>query len=170
MRVTSLLICQGLLWVGTAQGLIVTLPVPKLEGIPKITGHFRMTLICQMNCAVAHKTNRLSNKSFTQKRAHSKITWRSPNNTFWPMEQGVPQSSQISKQKQKIVIPQKTVHFQNNRLPPHLNVLTSSRKRQDLAERPQRAGGLPGGHHQHLVSGPPEEGLSGGWTGLGVRG
>ncbi|KAI4895601.1 hypothetical protein NFI96_018410 [Prochilodus magdalenae] len=38
MRVTSLLICQGLLWVGTAQGIIVTLPVPKLEGIPKITG------------------------------------------------------------------------------------------------------------------------------------
>lgn len=38
MRVTSLLICQGLLWVGTAQGLIITLPVPKLEGIPKITG------------------------------------------------------------------------------------------------------------------------------------
>ncbi|XP_066526655.1 rho guanine nucleotide exchange factor 10-like protein isoform X2 [Hoplias malabaricus] len=38
LRVTSLLICQGLLWVGTAQGIIVTLPVPKLEGIPKITG------------------------------------------------------------------------------------------------------------------------------------
>uniref|UniRef100_A0A8C5DFR8 DH domain-containing protein n=1 Tax=Gouania willdenowi TaxID=441366 RepID=A0A8C5DFR8_GOUWI len=38
IRVTSLLICQGLLWVGTAQGLIITLPVPKLEGIPKITG------------------------------------------------------------------------------------------------------------------------------------
>uniref|UniRef100_A0A7N8XSQ1 Rho guanine nucleotide exchange factor (GEF) 10-like a n=1 Tax=Mastacembelus armatus TaxID=205130 RepID=A0A7N8XSQ1_9TELE len=38
MRVTSLLICQGLLWVGTAEGLIITLPVPKLEGIPKITG------------------------------------------------------------------------------------------------------------------------------------
>uniref|UniRef100_A0A6Q2ZIZ0 Rho guanine nucleotide exchange factor (GEF) 10-like a n=1 Tax=Esox lucius TaxID=8010 RepID=A0A6Q2ZIZ0_ESOLU len=38
MRVTTLLICQGLLWVGTAQGVIITLPVPKLEGIPKITG------------------------------------------------------------------------------------------------------------------------------------
>ncbi|KAM6981307.1 rho guanine nucleotide exchange factor 10-like protein [Aplochiton taeniatus] len=38
LRVTSLLICQGLLWVGTAQGVIITLPVPKLEGIPKITG------------------------------------------------------------------------------------------------------------------------------------
>ncbi|XP_076848042.1 rho guanine nucleotide exchange factor 10-like protein isoform X2 [Brachyhypopomus gauderio] len=36
--VTSLLIYQGLLWVGTAQGIIVTLPVPRLEGIPKITG------------------------------------------------------------------------------------------------------------------------------------
>lgn len=39
MQVTSLLICQGLLWVGTAQGMIITLPVPRLEGIPKITGH-----------------------------------------------------------------------------------------------------------------------------------
>lgn len=39
MQVTSLLICQGLLWVGTAHGAIITLPVPRLEGIPKITGH-----------------------------------------------------------------------------------------------------------------------------------
>lgn len=38
--VTSLLICQGLLWVGTDQGVIVLLPVPRLEGIPKITGVF----------------------------------------------------------------------------------------------------------------------------------
>ncbi|MFT7814163.1 rho guanine nucleotide exchange factor 10-like protein isoform X1 [Arapaima gigas] len=37
-RVTSLIISQGLLWVGTAQGIIITLPVPKLEGIPKVTG------------------------------------------------------------------------------------------------------------------------------------
>ncbi|MEQ2259604.1 hypothetical protein XENORESO_014507, partial [Xenotaenia resolanae] len=44
MRVTSLLICQGLLWVGTAQGLIITLPVPKLEGIPKITGKGMISL------------------------------------------------------------------------------------------------------------------------------
>lgn len=39
--VTSLLICQGLLWVGTDQGVIVLLPVPRLEGIPKITGESR---------------------------------------------------------------------------------------------------------------------------------
>ncbi|XP_040889833.1 rho guanine nucleotide exchange factor 10-like protein isoform X2 [Toxotes jaculatrix] len=44
VRVTSLLICQGLLWVGTAQGLIITLPVPKLEGIPKITGKGMVSL------------------------------------------------------------------------------------------------------------------------------
>ncbi|KAL3978599.1 hypothetical protein ACER0C_019661 [Sarotherodon galilaeus] len=44
MRVTSLLICQGLLWVGTAQGLIITLPVSKLEGIPKITGKGMISL------------------------------------------------------------------------------------------------------------------------------
>lgn len=47
IRVTSLLICQGLLWVGTAQGLIITLPVPKLEGIPKITGmDLKVTAAC----------------------------------------------------------------------------------------------------------------------------
>ncbi|XP_057217655.1 rho guanine nucleotide exchange factor 10-like protein isoform X2 [Triplophysa rosa] len=44
LRVTSLLICQGLLWVGTSQGIIITLPVPKLEGIPKITGKGMMSL------------------------------------------------------------------------------------------------------------------------------
>ncbi|KFZ69543.1 Rho guanine nucleotide exchange factor 10-like, partial [Podiceps cristatus] len=38
VHVTSLLICQGSLWVGTDQGIIVLLPVPRLEGIPKITG------------------------------------------------------------------------------------------------------------------------------------
>ncbi|XP_070766530.1 rho guanine nucleotide exchange factor 10-like protein [Enoplosus armatus] len=36
--VSSLLICQGLLWVGTSTGIILTFPVPTLEGIPKITG------------------------------------------------------------------------------------------------------------------------------------
>nr|XP_046252335.1 rho guanine nucleotide exchange factor 10-like protein isoform X2 [Scatophagus argus] len=36
--VSSLLVCQGLLWVGTSQGIIITFPVPTLEGIPKITG------------------------------------------------------------------------------------------------------------------------------------
>ncbi|MCJ8744577.1 hypothetical protein PDJAM_G00120290 [Pangasius djambal] len=44
VRVTSLLICQGLLWVGTAQGIVITLPVPKLEGIPKITGKVMTSL------------------------------------------------------------------------------------------------------------------------------
>ncbi|KAM7412370.1 hypothetical protein PAMA_022041 [Pampus argenteus] len=39
--VSSLLICQGLLWVGTSQGIILTFPVPTLEGIPKITGQHR---------------------------------------------------------------------------------------------------------------------------------
>lgn len=38
--VSSLLVCQGLLWVGTSQGVIVCFPVPALEGIPKVTGGF----------------------------------------------------------------------------------------------------------------------------------
>ncbi|XP_031760708.1 rho guanine nucleotide exchange factor 10-like protein isoform X5 [Xenopus tropicalis] len=43
-RITALLICQGLLWVGTDLGILVTLPVPKLEGIPKITGKGMVSL------------------------------------------------------------------------------------------------------------------------------
>lgn len=37
-QVSSLLLTQGLLWVGTSQGTIVCFPVPTLEGIPKVTG------------------------------------------------------------------------------------------------------------------------------------
>ncbi|XP_030319624.1 rho guanine nucleotide exchange factor 10-like protein isoform X2 [Calypte anna] len=44
VRVTSLLICQGSLWVGTDLGIIVLLPVPRLEGIPKITGKGMVSL------------------------------------------------------------------------------------------------------------------------------
>ena len=55
MRVTSLLICQGLLWVGTAQGIIITLPVPKLEGIPKITGTGQDVKLC--NISIFHIRN-----------------------------------------------------------------------------------------------------------------
>ncbi|NXL52916.1 ARGAL protein, partial [Podilymbus podiceps] len=44
VHVTSLLICQGSLWVGTDQGIIVLLPVPRLEGIPKITGKGMVSL------------------------------------------------------------------------------------------------------------------------------
>ncbi|NXF26776.1 ARGAL protein, partial [Rhodinocichla rosea] len=44
VRVTSLLLCQGSLWVGTDLGIIVLLPVPCLEGIPKITGKGMVSL------------------------------------------------------------------------------------------------------------------------------
>uniref|UniRef100_A0A670Z064 Rho guanine nucleotide exchange factor 10 n=1 Tax=Pseudonaja textilis TaxID=8673 RepID=A0A670Z064_PSETE len=38
VSVTSLLVCHGLLLVGTNVGIIVALPVPRLQGIPKVTG------------------------------------------------------------------------------------------------------------------------------------
>ncbi|XP_054978135.1 rho guanine nucleotide exchange factor 10 isoform X1 [Sorex araneus] len=36
--VSSLLVCHGLLMVGTSLGFVVALPVPRLQGIPKVTG------------------------------------------------------------------------------------------------------------------------------------
>ncbi|XP_049646279.1 rho guanine nucleotide exchange factor 10 isoform X1 [Suncus etruscus] len=36
--VTCLLVCHGLLMVGTSLGFVVALPVPRLQGIPKVTG------------------------------------------------------------------------------------------------------------------------------------
>uniref|UniRef100_A0A3B3CQD8 Rho guanine nucleotide exchange factor (GEF) 10-like b n=1 Tax=Oryzias melastigma TaxID=30732 RepID=A0A3B3CQD8_ORYME len=44
LTVSCMLICQGLLWVGTDQGVILTFPVPTLEGIPRITGKGRTSL------------------------------------------------------------------------------------------------------------------------------
>ncbi|XP_063772743.1 rho guanine nucleotide exchange factor 10 isoform X2 [Pseudophryne corroboree] len=38
VSVTSLLVCHGLLMVGTNIGVIVAFPVPRLQGIPKVTG------------------------------------------------------------------------------------------------------------------------------------
>ncbi|XP_007942626.1 rho guanine nucleotide exchange factor 10 [Orycteropus afer afer] len=38
ISVTSLLVCHGLLMVGTNLGIVVALPVPRLQGIPKVTG------------------------------------------------------------------------------------------------------------------------------------
>ncbi|KAF3825618.1 hypothetical protein GH733_005600 [Mirounga leonina] len=38
LSVTSLLVCHGLLMVGTSLGIVVALPVPRLQGIPKVTG------------------------------------------------------------------------------------------------------------------------------------
>ncbi|XP_036919274.1 rho guanine nucleotide exchange factor 10 isoform X4 [Sturnira hondurensis] len=38
LSATSLLVCHGLLMVGTSLGLVVALPVPRLQGIPKVTG------------------------------------------------------------------------------------------------------------------------------------
>ncbi|XP_018119023.1 rho guanine nucleotide exchange factor 10 isoform X3 [Xenopus laevis] len=38
VSVTSLLVCHGLLMVGTNLGVLVSLPVPRLQGIPKVTG------------------------------------------------------------------------------------------------------------------------------------
>lgn len=36
--VTSLLACKGLLWVGTNVGRVLTIPLPRLEGVPIISG------------------------------------------------------------------------------------------------------------------------------------
>ena len=38
LSVSSLLVCHGLLMVGTSLGIVVALPVPRLQGIPKVTG------------------------------------------------------------------------------------------------------------------------------------
>lgn len=41
---TSLLVCHGLLMVGTSLGIVVALPVPRLQGIPKVTGEWLLHL------------------------------------------------------------------------------------------------------------------------------
>lgn len=38
IHVTALMACKGLLWVGTNVGIAVTIPLPRLEGVPIISG------------------------------------------------------------------------------------------------------------------------------------
>ncbi|XP_067641888.1 uncharacterized protein [Eurosta solidaginis] len=41
--VTALMACKGLLWVGTNVGIAVTIPLPRLEGVPIISGSINMS-------------------------------------------------------------------------------------------------------------------------------
>ncbi|XP_055914281.1 rho guanine nucleotide exchange factor 10 isoform X2 [Eupeodes corollae] len=41
--VTALMACKGLLWVGTNVGIAVTIPLPRLEGVPIISGGVSMS-------------------------------------------------------------------------------------------------------------------------------
>lgn len=41
--VTALMACKGLLWVGTNVGIAVTIPLPRLEGVPIISGGISMS-------------------------------------------------------------------------------------------------------------------------------
>ncbi|XP_018326823.1 rho guanine nucleotide exchange factor 10-like protein isoform X2 [Agrilus planipennis] len=41
--VTALLACKGLLWVGTNVGIILTIPLPRLEGVPIISGRMNIS-------------------------------------------------------------------------------------------------------------------------------
>ena len=44
VTVTSLMTCnKGLLWVGTNVGLVLTIPLPRLEGVPIISGRFNVS-------------------------------------------------------------------------------------------------------------------------------
>lgn len=54
LSVTSLLVCHGLLMVGTSLGVVVALPVPRLQGIPKVTGEWTLTPVSPSLGAVMH--------------------------------------------------------------------------------------------------------------------
>lgn len=41
--VTALLACKGLLWVGTNVGRVLTIPLPRLEGVPIISGRVNVS-------------------------------------------------------------------------------------------------------------------------------
>uniref|UniRef100_A0A8D0BL01 Rho guanine nucleotide exchange factor 10 n=1 Tax=Salvator merianae TaxID=96440 RepID=A0A8D0BL01_SALMN len=74
VSVTSLLVCHGLLLVGTNLGLIVALPVPRLQGIPKVTGRGMVSYHAHNGpvkfLVMASVTNK-RNRSKLRNRSHS---------------------------------------------------------------------------------------------------
>ncbi|XP_063169935.1 rho guanine nucleotide exchange factor 10 [Candoia aspera] len=70
VSVTSLLVCHGLLLVGTNMGIIVALPVPRLQGIPKVTGRGMVSYHAHngpvkflVTASVTNKRNKSKSKS-----------------------------------------------------------------------------------------------------------
>lgn len=142
MQVTSLLICQGLLWVGTAQGVIITLPVPRLEGIPKITGHVSVRgWLTEPVSGETQKKKRLFFLIFSHFFSFVRL-WVC---VYW-----------LNCRYIDIIL-----HFWTWYL-----LLVSYRKGNDLTKCPLWACGLPRSYHQHSVSRPAEEGFRRGWAGL----
>ena len=54
LRITSLLVCKDLLWIGTSAGVILTVPIPRItststkgsHNVPAVTGRFSFSLSC----------------------------------------------------------------------------------------------------------------------------
>ncbi|KAM4042538.1 rho guanine nucleotide exchange factor 10 isoform 3-T3 [Anomaloglossus baeobatrachus] len=81
VSVTSLLVCHGLLMVGTNLGVIVAFPVPRLQGIPKVTGrgmvsyhaHHGAVKFLVMATAVNRKHKRTPSRSSQTSTVEEKI-------------------------------------------------------------------------------------------------
>ncbi|XP_077998334.1 rho guanine nucleotide exchange factor 10-like [Glandiceps talaboti] len=67
--VTSMLACQGSLWVGTSVGVTLDLPVPQLEGVPLINGPARVayhTHVGPVKCLIATRRKKLPGWRFVR--------------------------------------------------------------------------------------------------------
>ncbi|XP_061478881.1 rho guanine nucleotide exchange factor 10 isoform X2 [Rhineura floridana] len=71
VSVTSLLVCHGLLLVGTNLGIIVALPVPRLQGIPKVTGRGMVSYHAHNGPVKFLVMASVTNKRNKSKRRHS---------------------------------------------------------------------------------------------------
>ncbi|XP_044257449.1 rho guanine nucleotide exchange factor 17 [Tribolium madens] len=87
LRVTSLLACKDLLWIGTSAGVLLTMPLPhitssttKLPNVPTVTGvshghtgHVRFLTFVELNSGVCEGQQRNSYKGKPEQRSNSKL-------------------------------------------------------------------------------------------------
>lgn len=87
VNVTALLACKGLLWVGTNVGISLTIPLPRLEGVPIISGRVNISYHAHFGpisflLALQPKNNNNNFKITPKEETTSKLETESLNNSF----------------------------------------------------------------------------------------
>lgn len=87
VNVTALLACKGLLWVGTNVGISLTIPLPRLEGVPIISGRVNISYHAHFGpisflLALQPKNNNNNFKITPKEETTAKLETESLNNSF----------------------------------------------------------------------------------------
>ncbi|KAK6618460.1 hypothetical protein RUM43_013653 [Polyplax serrata] len=111
ISVTSLMACKGLLWVGTNVGIALTIPLPRLEGVPIISG--------RVNISYHAHFGAISFLLALQPKSYICVSKRNPDEKKTPTEKSkqTPVASPVMLRKKKVAKETDSVRRMSKTLP-----------------------------------------------------